>query len=321
VSAPPGAVACFGETMVRLSAEAGEALETARSVAVHVAGSESNVAVGLARLGLTARWISALPDNALGRLIAGELRRAGVDLSALRWTSRGRVGLYFTELATGEWMREVVYDRDGSAFAAAEPDDFAWTTLDGCRLLHVSGITPALRPNGAALFERAIGEAHGRRVGVSLDVNFRSSLWPARKARAWMRRHLENVEVLFVSQRDLAVVVDDSAPRTAARRLAGDFGMSAVVVTVGRDGAIASVDGRLYDAPAHDVEVVDRIGRGDAFVAGWLAGYLGGGAPDEWLRLGCALAAVAQTYRGDMVWGDGALFRRVARGEGLGLER
>ena len=316
-----GRVTCFGETMIRLSSETGVSLEAAEGLSMYAAGCESNVAVALARLGIDARWLSALPDSALGRFVAGQLRRAGVDVSAVRWAPDGRVGLYFTDLGSGEWIRDVVYDREHSAFATCDPDDVEWSALDGSRLLHLSGITPALVPNGTALFERALAEAARRGVAVTLDVNYRRSLWPKEAAQRLLRSHLEEVEVLFVSQRDLEVVADEPDPEGAARSLAASFGLHAVVVTLGRDGALASHGREVVRAPALDVPIVDRIGRGDAFVGGWLRGWLGGCGPEMALRLGCALAALAQTYRGDLMWGDEALLERVLRGGSVAGER
>jgi 2-dehydro-3-deoxygluconokinase len=318
---PPGRVTCFGETMIRLSSETGVSLEAAEGLRMYAAGCESNVAVALARLGIEARWLSALPDNALGRFVAGQLRRAGVDVSAVRWAPRGRVGLYFTDLGSGEWIRDVVYDREHSAFATCDPHDLEWSALDGSRLLHVSGITPALVPNGAALFERALTEAARRGVAVTLDVNYRRSLWRKEAAQHLLRSHLDDVEFLFVSHRDLEIVADEPDPEDAARSLAASFEVRAVVVTLGREGALACHDGGIVRAPAFEVPIVDRIGRGDAFVGGWLRGWLGGCGPEMALRLGCALAAMAQTYRGDLLWGDEALLERVLRGGSVAGER
>jgi 2-dehydro-3-deoxygluconokinase len=307
--------------MLRLSGEVGVSLEAAQRLDVYAAGCESNVAVGLARLGVVAGWLSALPDNPLGRLVAGQLRRAGVDVSPVLWVPNSRIGLYFTEMASGEWIRDVVYDRADSALATCDPDELDWTHVQDARLLHLSGITPALVPNGRSLFERARKEARRRGIGVSLDVNLRRSLWSESAASEYLRPHLDDLEVLFVSQRDLAVVADVADPEAAARSLGERHGVASVVVTMGEKGALAWHEGAVSRTSAQRVEVVDRIGRGDAFVAGWLSSWLRGGDAAEALRVGCAAAAVAQTYKGDLLWGDAALFERVLRGEGIARER
>jgi len=144
-----GPVVCLGESMIRLSTDWDIPLETARSLRLHVAGAESNVAVALARIGRPTRWISALPRNALGRFVATQIRGHGVDVDHVYWTDAGRVGLYFTELGGSPRGTDVIYDRQESSFATCSPDAIDWSALDGANLLHLTGITPALRPKGA----------------------------------------------------------------------------------------------------------------------------------------------------------------------------
>jgi 2-dehydro-3-deoxygluconokinase len=298
------AVACFGETMLRLSPDFGEALEGARTLNVHVGGSESNVAVALARLGVRAQWMSALPDDALGRTIAGELRRHGVSLDGVMWRG-GRAGLYFVDFGPPPRGTDVIYDRKSSAFAECPPDAIDWSVLDNCSLLHVSGITPALPSQGAALFDRAREEAARRGLQVSADVNYRSTLWAPDRARASLDVRFSGVDLLFVGREDLLALwpeVRQAGPNPSdwaaeVRRL---LDCSTVVITLGPDGAGAMTDSGWTDVPSVPVTVVDPLGRGDALAAGYLYRWLGEGDPKSCLEYACAMAALAQTYRGDL---------------------
>jgi 2-dehydro-3-deoxygluconokinase len=297
-------VACFGETMLRLSPEHGEALEGARTLTVHVGGSESNVAVALARLGVSTKWVSALPDTALGRTIAGELRRHGVGLDGVTWRE-GRAGLYFLDSGPPPRGTDVIYDRKSSAFAECPPDAIDWSVLDDCSSLHVSGITPALAPEGAALFDRARVEAAQRGLSVTADVNYRSTLWSPERARESLDVRFSDIDVVFVGRDDLLILwpeVEDAGPNASdwAAELRRRLECQTVVTTLGSDGAGAMTDSGWAEAPSVPVTAVDPLGRGDAFVAGYLYRRLDGGDPKSCLQYACAMAALAQTYRGDL---------------------
>ena len=154
-------VTTIGETMLRISVGAGFAIETARAADLHAAGAESNVAAALASLGRRVAWASRLPDNPPGRLIAGELRRAGVDLTQVQWCLTGRVGTFFVELTPPPAAVQVTYDRADSCASQLSPDSIDWDRLLDTRLLHLTGITPALSASCAALTQDAeIGRAH-----------------------------------------------------------------------------------------------------------------------------------------------------------------
>jgi 2-dehydro-3-deoxygluconokinase len=300
------AVVCFGETMIRLSPEPGEALEATRTLNVHVGGSESNVAVALARLGVTARWLSALPNNPLGRMIAGELRRHGVDVGGVTWTD-GRAGLYFVDFGPQPRGTDVLYDRRPSSFAECPPNSINWSVLDDCSLLHLSGITPALSPQGGRLFDRARDEAARRGVRVSADVNYRSKLWPPERARESLSNRFSGLDLIFVGREDLATLWPEVQQTGAAASdwvagLRRVLDCTTAVITLGSDGAVAATDSEWAEAPAVPVNPIDPLGRGDAFVAGYLYRWLHGGELKSCLEHACAMAALAQTYRGDLSW-------------------
>src|SRR3989442_4260641 len=194
----------FGEAMVRFSPPASQRLEQASTLEASVGGSELNVAVLAARLGVTSRWVSRLPDNALGRMIEGRAREQGVD-AHVEWTAEGRVGLYFVEIG-GARISSVLYDRAGSAISRVTPGSIDWDSVfSGARWYHVSGITPALSNGAAAVTAESLVAAKRAGLTVSYDLNYRSKLWSAKQACAVQEPLLEHVDLLITTAEDARV--------------------------------------------------------------------------------------------------------------------
>src|SRR5438093_8181728 len=171
-------VITFGEAMIRLSPPNFRRLEQARSLDVQVGGAELNTAVGLARLGRSAAWVSRLTRNPLGRLIANHAREAGVSTEHLLWTDEDRVGVYFLEFGAAPRASSVLYDRKGAAIANVRPGMIDWKKVfSGAKWFHVTGITPALSATAAETTREALQEARSAKVGTSIDLNYRAKLW------------------------------------------------------------------------------------------------------------------------------------------------
>jgi 2-dehydro-3-deoxygluconokinase len=316
---PPGRVVCFGELLLRLAAVDDELILQSPRLAVSVGGAEANVAVSLACLGLEASVVTVLPDNALGRAARDELRKHGVDTSGVRFAP-GRMGLYF--LTPGAVLRpsEVLYDRAGSAFAEADPGAVDWTqVLGGASWLHLSGVTPAIGPNGAAAAVRAAQAARELGVPVSFDGNFRGKLWAAWKGdpAAILRSVFETATIAFADERDIGLVLGrdfgqgnvEDRRRAAAKAAFEAFPnlthlaatirvhhgvthqeLSALMFT--RQGEFATRSFALSG-------IVDRIGAGDAFAAGVLRGLIRGEDDQASLEFGLAAACYKHSVPGD----------------------
>jgi 2-dehydro-3-deoxygluconokinase len=295
-------VVTLGETMLRFSASDGQSLEAADAYRVDIAGAESNVAIDLARMGLATGWVSRMPDNPLGRKVTGELRRHGVDVSRVVWVpGEERQATFFIEFAPLPRGTQVIYDRARSAFSRMQPQQVDWDYVRAARWLHLSGITPALGAGPLATVERAMTEAAAAGLTISFDVNYRSRLWSEAQAAECLAPLMSQAQVLICALRDgvaLFGVPDDLEDGVTA--LHERFRPDITIVTLGDDGVIA-YDRQLYRQPAPPVETVDPIGSGDAFTAGFIAGYLEDGLAHG-LRLGVGLAALKRTYRGDVVW-------------------
>lgn len=292
-------VVTLGEALIRLYPGEGRTIEQSDAWYVSVAGSEANVAIALARLGARACWVSKLPRTPLGLKVASTLLGAGVDVSHVVWTETGRVGIYLTETGiTGEDLR-VWYDRAGSTFTTLDPAEIQWDFLDGYELIHLTGITPALGDGPLATVEAAIENAVIRGLQVSLDVNYRSRLWTTEQARRTLLRLFRGrLKLIICSRRDARQVFGLEGDESAVRWLRNEMGADVAVLTRGADGALAWDGTDLLEVAAYRGQIVDRIGRGDAFAAGVIDGYLSGDL-ELGLRQGCALAALAQSRWGD----------------------
>ena len=304
-------VVTLGETMLRLAPPNFERLEQARTFDVTAGGSESSTAVGIARLGLKAAWVSKLPDNPLGRFIVNKIREHGVDTLHVVWTKDGRVGVYFLEFGSSPRSSQVIYDRKGSAISTLTADEIDWKPiLEGTRLFHTSGITPALSKSCAGATIKAVSEAKAAGCKVSFDLNYRSKLWSAAEAKACFSEVLKQVNILITTIEDTWQVFGMSGTHEEiAGKLKDAFPVDVVAITI-RDPrtvrtatwtSIAVEANRLYKGKVYELEIVDRVGSGDSFTAGFLYGYLTGNV-EKGIAYGDAMAALKHTFPGDITW-------------------
>jgi 2-dehydro-3-deoxygluconokinase len=281
----------LGEAMLRLSVRPGDRIEDAPAFDVHVAGSEANVAYAAARVGVQAAWASVLPDNPLGHRVAATLAAGGVETSLVRWVTGGRLGLYFVELGAAPRPISVTYDRSASAMALASMSDFDWPAVVDTRVLHVSGITLGLSASCRELARHAMQEARRAGAMVTFDVNYRQKLWDRKAAADAVRDVAGLIDVLICTQEDARDLFGATG--------APDLGVGTVVLTKGADGAVATREGASIERRGHVVESVDRVGAGDAFVAGLVWGLLDGSL-ELGLERGLAMSALKMTLHGDL---------------------
>ena len=314
-------VVALGEAMLRLSAPGRGRLEQAAALELHVGGAEANVAAALARLGVATAWLSALPANPLGRIVAAELARAGVDVDGIRYVEGARVGLYFVEHGSAPRSTSVWYDRAGSAFASCDELDLG--ALAGARYAVLSGITPALGQPSRRLAARFAAAAREQGAALCLDVNHRARLWTPEQAREGLAPLLAAAEVVVCAERDAQAVlgVEGSGEDALAglhERWAPQAGL--VVLTRSERGAVARHGTRTLHVPAVATAVVDRFGAGDGFLAGLLYGLLRHDVETA-LRWGAALGALACTVPGDHALFGPDEVEAVLRAPGTALVR
>mgnify|MGYP000518502429 CR=1 FL=1 len=294
-------VSSIGESMLRLSIPAGNRLENTRALDVGTAGAEGNVLNALGHLGRSCAWVSGLPDNPLGRLAANHLRKADVNLDGVIWRDAGRMGVYFVEFSTPPRPIQVIYDRVDSVIASLTPDQIDWAFLLDTRLLHLTGITPALSASCAAIVAESIQRAKAQNVPISFDMNYRGKLWTPEEARAAVTPLLQEIDLFFCARGDAEVVFDCTGePEKMLQQLVQLSNARTVIMSIGEQGVIAWRDGQIYREPSVPVEVVDRIGAGDGLAAGVIHGWLKEDLVLG-LRYGVTMAALALTEHGDTV--------------------
>ncbi|KUO02775.1 sugar kinase [Streptomyces caeruleatus] len=292
----PGPVVCIGETMAALAPDPPSPLVNAARLRLSVAGAESNVAMYLADHGVPVAWLSALGDDPLGHRVRADVAAAGVDVSHVR-TDPGRpTGLLVKD--PGPAGTSVHYYRRGSAASALGPEALDGEPLSAAGLLHLTGITPALSESCRRLVTRALtAEPGARPYAVSFDVNHRAALWPDGSAPTVLRELADLADIAFVGLDEAqALWGDHLTPADVRAQLPGP---RVLVVKDGANDATAFSDGGVHSVPAPRTEVVEPVGAGDAFAAGFLAGLLRGGTMTDALRLGHITAASALQVTGD----------------------
>ena len=299
----------LGEVMLRLAAPPPLRLDQALSLDVQIGGSEANVLAAVSRLGLRTGLITALPaEHAWGDRTVRELWGHGVDCAGVLRRPGSRMGLYFLEYGPPPRAVRVLYDRRESALSQLVPDEVDWGLVRDARMVHLSGITPALGENLRAVIHRACREAQEAGVPISFDVNYRSRLWSAKEARDFLAEVLPAVRYLFIGSDDAATVFElAGTPEAMLNGLRKIAPAATIALTLGEAGS-AALAGSVVHRPSrlYTVTTVDRVGAGDAFAAGFLWRVLTGRSVQEAIDAATALAALKCT-----IWGDIALVRAV----------
>lgn len=293
-----------GEPLIALLAAGSAPLADVESFSRHVAGAEANVAVGLARLGHRVLYVGRVGADGFGRAIVRRLRGEEVDVSGVVVDAARRTGLMVRERRV-LGPSEVVYHRSDSAGSALEPSDVDAVAgaFASAQWLHLTGITPALSESADRAILRAIELARAAGVRVSFDVNLRRRLWSDEEAAARLHPIVTGADLVFGDADELAVVAGLalSADGLEAARALRAEGSRSVVVKRGPAGATLVGEGEPSTAPAVQIaRVVDPVGAGDAFCAGYLAALLDGLDPVTALRWGNACAAAVLTVEGDL---------------------
>ena len=279
----------FGEIMLRLNPEGYLRLVQAERLESSVAGGEANVAVSLANYGLDAAFVSKLPTHEMGEYVIRELRKYGVSTQFILRGGK-RLGIFYLEKGASQRPSKVIYDREHSAIADADPTEFDWDRiLDGAQWFHFTGITPALSQNMTKACMDACKAAKEKGITVSCDLNYRNKLWSKEEANRTMSALMPYVDICIANEEDASDVFGISAEHTdiesgkldykayesVARQIAQRFGVKKVAITL--RGSISANDntwsGMLYDTQtdkaffsrSYTIHIVDRVGGGDSF--------------------------------------------------------
>jgi len=280
-------IVCVGESMALVTPDPPAPLALGGPARLEVAGAESTVASYLAQLGVRAAWVSRVGADPLGDLLLTTIGKWGVDTSAVVVDAEAPTGVFFKDPAPARGTR-VYYYRAGSAASRMGPQ----TPVPPAGLTHLSGITPALSASCAALVDRLLGERR-----CSFDVNYRPGLWTAERAAPVLAALAGRADLVFVGLDEAQLLWGVATPRDIRALLPGP---STLVVKDGAVGATSFHPAGVDFVPTPPAEVVEPVGAGDAFAAGYLAGLLRGLDETDRLALGHRIAAAALTVTGDV---------------------
>ena len=286
-------------------------------------GAEANVAVALSNFGDEAEFVTALPDNDIGRAACRELMRYGVKTDNIVYTG-DRLGIFFAEKGASQRPSKVIYDRKNSAIALADPSSFDWEKIfDGADWFHITGITPALSDSLAKISVDAVKAAKKAGLTVSCDINYRSKLWSAQKARPVMTEIMQYVDVCIGNEEDAEIVfgikagttdvtkgqLDTDGYKKSLQTVAETFGCKIVAYSQ-RKSYSASDNGwsgiiyddekkQVYTSAQYDIRITDRIGGGDAFASGLIYALHNNISPGNAIETAAAAGCLDQTLEGD----------------------
>jgi len=317
-------VVTFGEIMLRLSTPGYQRFVQAQNFDIHYGGGEANVAVSLANYGLESYFITRLPAHEIGQAAVNHLRRFGVRVDYIVRDGQ-RIGIYFVEKGASQRPSKVIYDRANAAVATIKPGEIDWAAVfEGAAWFHWTGITPALGKNSHDAIVEACRAAKAAGVTVSCDLNYRKKLWAMEDAEKTMQPLMEYVDVCIANEEDAqkslgmpadqsghdAIELDESTYTRLSRNLKERYGFQTVAITL-RESYSASRNGwsaMLLDdkncrkpcrSRRYDIQIVDRIGGGDAFASGLIFGLLTKANTRDALEFAVAASCLKQTIPGD----------------------
>jgi sugar/nucleoside kinase (ribokinase family) len=294
-------IIALGETMVQLNALTSGPLRYVNSFEKHAAGTESNFAIGVVRMGFSAGWISRLGDDELGKYIYNFIRGEGVDVSHVTFDSKAPTGVYFIQRDYPIPGQSVVYYyRSGSAASRLAPSDIPLDYIGSAKVFHTTGITLALSDSCRRTVRYSMESARKRGVEVSFDTNIRLKLWSPTEARETIMKYLNLCDIVFTDLQDAKILVDEDDPVRAADSLLR-LGPRVVVVKMGEKGSYAATsDNERAMQKAFTVPVIDVVGAGDAFASAFVASMLKGWSLARCLEVASVAGALCVTVRGDV---------------------
>ena len=318
----------IGEVMLRLSPPGKERISYCESFEKKAGGSELNVVSGISMLGLRTGMITKLPHNEIGKFVKHKIRYSGTSDDYILYddSPEKRLGVYYYESGAYPRLPVVSYDRGNSSFTTFSMEELPEEVYESADLFHTSGITLALHPSVRANTVAMMRRFHDAGAKISFDVNYRAALWDEATARDAVLSILPIIDVFFVSEETLRRMFGMSGTlHEIHRALAARYPNLAVIASTMREVVSPQkhhFSSLVYDCgearhfeeqPYRDIDVVDRIGSGDAYVAGALYGLLKYGNIEAAVRYGNAMAALKNTVLGDMTECDLTDIERLIR--------
>jgi 2-dehydro-3-deoxygluconokinase len=265
-------------------------------------------------------------------MIRDRAQEFGVDCSHIVWSDKGRAGIYFVEFGASPRASSVLYDRGSSAISMVQPGEIDWPKIfSGSKHFHLSGITPALSASAAEVTAEALKAAKKAGCTVSYDLNYRKKLWVPADAKKIQEPMMANVDILITTEEDTNVVfgIKEKDYETVAEKLAQTYKFKIVAITLREDlsvlrnnwTAIAYQGGKIFKDRKYEVEIVDRVGAGDSFTAGFLYSWIKDKDIQKGVQYGNAFAALKHTVPGDFNWNTLDEVEAQLKGAGLRISR
>ncbi len=314
-------VVTFGEVMLRLAPENYLRFVQSEKYEATFGGAEANVAVSLANYGVDAAFVTKLPAHEIGQAAVNSLRKFGVDTTKI---VRGgdRVGIYYCEKGASQRPSKVIYDRAGSAIAAAKDGDFDWDKIfEGVNWFHFTGITPALSDETAKITLEACKKAKEKGITISCDLNFRKKLWSKEKAGKVMGEVCKYVDYCIANEEDAKDVFGIEADNTdintgkldrngyisVAKKLTERFNFKGVAITLRESlsandnnwSAMLYTNGEAVFSKKYAMHIVDRVGGGDSFGGGLIYSLLNGYDAQKTIEFAVAASCLKHSIEGD----------------------
>jgi 2-dehydro-3-deoxygluconokinase len=294
-------VVSYGEVMLRLTPERFKTFLNTSLLQMEIGGTEANVLCGLSLLGLKTQFITFLPDNFLGQRVYNELRRYGIGIDGVKFKENGRIGIYFVEFHHREKGIQVLYDRKNSCVSLYPLEDDSILLLKRAKLLHLTGITPSLSDICKNNILKLISFKDSL-LKISLDVNFRRKLWEPEECREFIENIIEKIDILFINIDDFKTLYfKEENPETILKYLQENYGKDKIyILSLGENGSSLLFKDTFLYQEIFQTTPVDKIGAGDAFVAGFLYGYLTNKDLKSALLIGNAMASFKMSVFGDL---------------------
>lgn len=292
-------VVTVGETLVLFSPEQNGPLRYVDTFKKRIAGAESNTAIALSRLGHRCGWISKIGEDEFGQFILREIRAEGVDVSRVRTDADAPTGIMFKEIINGLETR-VNYYRKDSAASRLKPEDIDPEYIKNARILHITGITPALSDSCLETIWTIIRTAKQNGVLISFDPNIRLKLWSRKKASSVLKEILPYADIVLTGVDEGEIMLGESNTERLIDKLLG-LGIGIIALKMGAEGCLVADKKSIHRLnPVKVAKEVDPIGAGDAFNAGFISGILEGRGIEECGKIGNIMGAFAVTTSGDI---------------------
>jgi len=333
-------IVTFGELMLRLMPDGYHRFVQVNHFGAEFGGAEANVAVSLSNFGMSSVYVSALPQNEVGQAALNSIRRYGVNTDYVVRSGK-RLGIYYLEKGASQRGSLCIYDRAGSAFAESKSTDYNWKEIfKGATHFHITGVTPALGKNIAAITLEACKMAKSLGLTVSFDLNYRSKLWTAQAAKKVFTQMASYTDICIANEEDAETVfgiktkktnvdngiIDKAAYEQTAKTLSEKFGFKKVAITLRQSisandnnwSALLYADGKCFFSKEYAIHIVERVGGGDAFAAGLIYAFQNGKGNQEAVEFASAASCLKHTIEGDFNTVTVSEVERLANGSGTG---